>query len=167
MLDSIFAKTALSVRPEISFGLNSYRKRIETLTGYRYNTAGECAELTFAKIEAIQRAMERLSVLSNAVDAAVALLNDRQRRLIDLVYFKGQPREAVMAEMKLSPTQYKYLKNVSVKKIAGYLNILGFDNERFLAYFNAEPAVVRNYEILLLRRAACCFGGDEDVARSV
>ena len=155
MLENRWVTTALYVHPDIAFTIDTYKRKLQQYFSYDYNTGVHTAREICEKIFETNERIEKLSILSNAIRSSTSFLNDKQKEVIDLCYFKRMKREEIINKLQITDKEFKNIRLSAIKKLAVYLNMLGFSNERFLDYFNDEPIVVLWYEqVLEMRKKA-------------
>jgi|GEM_PF-3004656 hypothetical protein len=144
MLDVLWASAALYAKPELHFSARLYEKLVTKLTSFKYNSQEQPDYYVYDRIIAYSEKAENLNSLDNAVSAAYGMLSEKQKELVRLSYFDRMHRESVVERMKLKIWQYKWIRSSALQKIAFFLDFFGFDNDRFLIYFNEEPCLIRN-----------------------
>ena len=142
MLDAGFVSSALYSNKELKHVISCYKKKIDIITSFENNILGTPAEPIYEKICTLLQKIDRLKILRNVIMVALGKLSDVQRDVVRLFYFKKQHCIRVIEKLKISENQFKYNKKTALEKIAFYMYMLGFTNERFLEYFNDEPLIV-------------------------
>lgn len=144
MLSSKATATVLLLKPSIKGLINSYNRKLKYLMSFNYNTTGISAEIIFDTIGDVMEKLEHLKMLSNVIDTAYSLLNDKQKRVIKGVFFCGLTFDQVMKKEDLTEYEVRSGYNNGVKKMGINISVLGFNSKRILEYFDTEPLFIES-----------------------
>ena len=96
------------------------------------------ADTFFAMVMKEKDHYDALAILENAVNTAISMLPDEQRRIIEYTYFDRMSRRAVADRMGLKRGKVQYQHDKAFQKLQSNLYFLGITNKFLIKYFNND-----------------------------
>lgn len=151
MLSAKMAQIILTVYPELDELKRKYAAKIGRIRSFGYNSAGRDAERVFDEYIRSAVTLDGLKKFGTTLDSALGLLGEEERAIIGGEFFEGKEKEAIILATGLKKSAFKYIRGKALKKIRVYVEMLGFDEETILDYFNEEPAFIDAAEEVAMR----------------
>ena len=139
MLSAKMAKIILTVYPDLNDLKRKYSARIKRLRSFDYNITGIDAERVLTDYLVAAMTLDALKRFHTSMNATLGLLSERERKLISAEFFEGKDKESIMKVFGLTRSGLKYIRSKALRKVQFYVEMLGFDEENILEYFNTEP----------------------------
>lgn len=138
MLSSKMTATLLYVAPSLRHLAETYNQKIKYIMSFDRNIDGSVADVIFEEIFKAREKVDNILALSEAIETAVGLLKPVQREVIELIYFRGFPKEEAAKRLGIDAKLVSSRRTYAFGKLRVYIEMLGFTEGRVLEYFNSE-----------------------------
>lgn len=144
MLSTSATETVLYSAPSFKHLIGTYKRKLKYLLGFSFNTQGVAAEIVFEMILDTINRIEALSLFKNVVDTALSFLKDRERMVIEKLFFEDRGVEDIAKELEIKTYDVENDKRSALKRLGTNIEFLGFDYERIIENFNDYDLFIEN-----------------------